>query len=313
MATSIRICMLNADYCVPVVRERRSPTYGQIFHELLAAAAHRTALNTKILSTEFDVVRAEYPPSLADFDAIVISGSANSSYDNLDWIHKLELYIRHVYETEPRIKIFGSCFGHQIMCQSLLKDYGVKVEADPNGWEIGVKNIKLNDIFRKSFGRTMEGTLRTEDVPETMRLQFVHHDHVVIPSQAALPPSWVTLGSTQHCAVQGVYEANRLLTFQGHFEFDKFVNSETVKFFFPTWAPEVLQEALDAINADDDSIVAADMVLRFFLENSAAEHPPTCGVSGSMLASSQLEQGSGMNSCPMDLGTDRGSYVKQQA
>jgi hypothetical protein len=142
-SSTIRICMLNADIPVPNVFAKRAPTYGRIFHTLLQSASP----DITIESTDFDIMKQQYPDSLDHFDTIIVSGSANSAYDDFPWIHRLDAYIKHVYATEPRVKIFGSCFGHQIICQSLLKSYGVRVEQDPNGWEIGVHDITL-----KRFG-----------------------------------------------------------------------------------------------------------------------------------------------------------------
>lgn len=267
--------MLNADIPVPNVYAHKAPTYGQIFHQLLSAAAAHKLPNATIISHDYDVMKGEYPMSLTDVDAIIISGSANSAYDALEWVRTLDDFVLNVYQNHPRVKIFGSCFGHQLVCQSLLRDSGVRVEVDPNGWEIGVKEITLHKRFLETFGKKHQ-------LSDRLRLQFVHHDHVVIPTTDSLPHSWMTLGSTHHCAVQGLYEPSRVLTYQGHFEFDKFVNSETVRFFFPTWAPEVLKEAMAAIDADDDSVVAAEMVLKFFLEKSVEEDGTTCMVTGGL-------------------------------
>jgi GMP synthase-like glutamine amidotransferase len=263
MAQTLRICMLNADVPVPVVYRDRASTYGKIFHRLLCNAANTTWSNLEIISTDFNVLESEYPANISEFDAIVISGSANSAYDDLDWIQTLAGFIRTVYETEPRIKIFGSCFGHQIMCFALLSKYDVRVEQDPCGWEVGVKEISLHQKFRGTFNKNARNE---RGMPEKIRLQFVHHDHVFIPQSSVLPPTWMTVGSTQHCAVQGVYEPGRILTLQGHFEFDRFVNGETIKFFFPTWEPQLMAETLEAVDAEDDSVAAAEMVVDFFME-----------------------------------------------
>ena len=267
MAQPIRICMLNADTPAPTVCAKRASTYGRIFHDLLSNAATNAKGSTereiKIISTDFDVVKNEYPSSLDDFDAVIITGAAASSYDDRPWIHKLARWTKDTYENQPRVKIFGSCFGHQLICQTLLKDYGVKVEKDPNGLEVGVKEIVLHERFRKTLCNVSGDECSRQG---KMRLQFIHRDHVVIPDLQKLPPSWMTVGNTEHCAVQGLYECGRVLTYQGHFEFDRFVNSETVKFFFPDWQPKVMEETLDAIDADDDAIEAARLVLRFFLE-----------------------------------------------
>lgn len=173
----------------------------------------------------------------------------------------MEAYIRDVYTHHPRVKIFGSCFGHQMVCQGVLKEYGVRVEKDAQGWEIGVREVKLHERFRRAFGK------RGMWLDAKMRLQFVHHDHVVIPEVQSLPAGWMAFGSTDHCAVQGVYEPGRVLTLQGHFEFDRFVNSECIRYFFGSdWGHDRLDEALQAIDADDDSEAAAKMILGFFLE-----------------------------------------------
>lgn len=266
MTITIRIGMLNADVPVPNVYSQRATTYGQIFHELISAAAQKLSPDITIESSDFDVMKGEYPGSLDDFDALFISGSANSAYDDLDWIRKLDRYVLEAYQENPHVKIFGSCFGHQLMCQSLLKEHGVKVEKDPKGWEIGVKEIELDQEFLKSFGRTQRALEVQDNIPDKLRLQFVHHDHVVIPE--SLPPSWKTIGRTKHCAVQGVYEPGRILTTQGHFEFDKFVNTETAKHFFQTWTPNALEETLEQIDAEDDALTVASMVLKFLLETS---------------------------------------------
>ncbi|KAK7431553.1 hypothetical protein QQZ08_001771 [Neonectria magnoliae] len=267
LSYTIRIAMLNADTPVPNVRAK-SKTYGTIFHNLLSDAASRISPHVKIESADFDVVLGEYPESTADFDAMIVTGSASSAYDDQPWINKLDAYLATVYDTCPRLKIFGSCFGHQILCQGLLGAFGCKVEKDPKGWELGVHGIRLTDDFRKAFPSAKKALTRSTTVShshdDTVRLQFVHADHVKLPAEG-LPKPWMLVGATEHCAVQGVYEPRRVLTFQGHFEFDRFVNSETIKVFGAKWEPKQYQRAMDLIDADDDAQAAAEIVLKFLL------------------------------------------------
>jgi GMP synthase-like glutamine amidotransferase len=289
MALTIRIAILNADNPVPNVLATRG-TYGTIFHDLLLAAAsrHHSHPVINLEATEFDVVRGEYPSSSADLDALLITGSSSSSYADLPWIKRLDDYLLTVYRDHPHVRIFGSCFGHQIVCQSLLREHGVVVEKDPKGWEIGVHEVRLKDEFCEALGgpntkaMTPLPAVNRPPTPDTedprpaplftspkhqhsLRLQFIHADHVKLPP-SGLPPSWIPLGSSRHCPVQGVYQAGRVLTYQGHFEFDRFVNAETLKVFGAKWEPAVLQAGLDQIEGDDDAEIAADIVLRFFLE-----------------------------------------------
>jgi GMP synthase-like glutamine amidotransferase len=276
MPPALRICMLNADTPVPTVAHIY-PTYGLIFHKLLASVSP----NTTLQSTDFNVVLGEYPASLEAFDAIIVSGSASSAYDDEPWIHSLSSYIREVYETNPRIMIFGSCFGHQIICSSLLGEYGVRVEQDAKGWEIGVKEVTLCEEFRERFemekcGSSFSGNGR-------LRVQCVHHDHVIVPEPEWLPVSWTMIGSTEHCAVQGLYERGRVLTLQGHFEFDRFVNGECIKYFFTDWEYGRTEEALKAIDADDDSVMAAQMVMKFLMEKTGSTKGTTRDLMGGLL------------------------------
>ncbi|KAF3047000.1 hypothetical protein E8E12_010179 [Didymella heteroderae] len=269
MAQTLHIAIFNTDIPVPEVFTKRASTYGQIFHELLSAATKRTSPSTIVKSTEYDTRKLEYPSTLDDVDLILITGSINSAYDDIPWVRKLEQYIIDVYRNHPRVKWFGSCFGHQIIAQALLKQYSVRVDAEPRGHEIGVKTIAMDSKFRSAFAN------QGFEVPETMRMQFIHGDFVAVPDIDALPEEWSVLGNTPWCANQGMMELGRVLTFQGHFEFDRFVNGETVKTFFARKAPEWLDESLKAVDADDDAELAADMLLHFATQKTPAGYRMT--------------------------------------
>ena len=61
-------------------------------------------------------------------------------------------------------------------------------------------------------------------------------------------------------------QPGRVFTLQGHFEFDEFVNGETVKEFFRDRGEEWVEERLGEIEkGDDDAGVVAEMVVRFAL------------------------------------------------
>jgi GMP synthase-like glutamine amidotransferase len=282
MAPLLRICMLNADTPVPAVHQHGVDTYGQIFHQLLCNEARKYHPKLEIISTNFNVVEREYPSSISEFDAILISGSASSAYDKQNWVFTLKTFIQNVYRSQPKIKMFGSCFGHQLICHALLSEHGVRVEKDPSGWEIGVKEIILDERFREVFKKSTGSRF---GVQKKLRLQFVHGDHVHVSQLAALPESCMILGRTKHCAVQGLYEPGRILTLQGHFEFDSFTNGEVIKFFFPAWAPDVLAKALESVNHHDDAEAAAGMVLDFLIGDVHAAH----SVVGGLLTPPSLE------------------------
>lgn len=290
---SIHVGMLNADTSVPNVYGALG-TFGDILQRVLAASAFRTCAGLSIKHSVFDVVRGEYPESLRDFDAVVITASAASSYDDQHWIRALKKYIVTLYKKHPRIKIFGSCFGHHLICEALLKDHGLRVEKNPQGWEIGISEVIFSNEFIRTFGgfnpkgnqdnhSRFSGRLPSPEDDgsrgdndnagflKRARLQFVHEDQVVLPSLATtLARPWVLIGSTEHCAVQGIYQIGRVLTLQGHFEFDKFDTRHTMHIF---GAELDNDEAYDpGLNrSEDDGEVVASMVVRFL-----AEQGPIC-------------------------------------
>lgn len=258
----LRVAMLNADTSVPNVYANLG-TFGDILHRKLLAAADRTHDGLTILHSVYNVVIGEYPNSLDGFDAVFITASAAASYDDKAWIKRLEEYVVMVYTTHPDIKLFGSCFGHHLICQALLKDHGVRVARRPGGWEIGVSEVRFTDEFRGAFahvGSTAfeKGCLRLPNrlptpesesgddddkasgliervgrvVPNSAYLEFVHADEVVLPSpESPLPRPWILLGYSEHCKVPGIYQTGRVLTMQGHFEFDTFKSEETMRIF----------------------------------------------------------------------------------
>lgn len=70
-----------------------------------------------------------------------------------------------------------------------------------------------------------------------------------------------------------MYQKGRVLTYQGHFEFDEFVNSETLKVFGPLagWGPEEVDKVVETTKGEDDSIWAAEVVMQFLGEGCDAE------------------------------------------
>ncbi|KAH8895256.1 class I glutamine amidotransferase-like protein, partial [Thozetella sp. PMI_491] len=200
--------------------------FGDVFRAWLLASAESYNANrrpeeqVRIETSSWDVEHGMYPDNLENTDAIIVTGSTASAYDQEPWIIALEKYLQDVHAQNPRIRIYGGCFGHQLVSQALLGQHGVRVEKSPKGWEIGVHDVRLNPKFKAAF----PGLLKGQDV---LSCQFLHADHVVVPSEG-LPESWVSMGSSNLCDVQGIYQPGRVLTYQGHPEFDTFINEQAV-------------------------------------------------------------------------------------
>lgn len=174
----------------------------------------------------------------------------------------IELYHEH-----PRIKLFGSCFGHQLLSHAIFTPLTEPLKAvvckDPAGWEIGIHATTLTPEFLAFSGSVTSNPDNTSQV----RLQFVHADHVVLSPGLMEQEGFVSVGRSKHCALQGVWKRGRVLTYQGHAEFDQFVNGETVKVFGKgVWTEEFIEEMLNLVRrSDDDAVWAAGVMLKFFL------------------------------------------------
>jgi putative intracellular protease/amidase len=76
-------------------------------------------------AARFDVIftsKGQFPGRLDDYDAILVTGSPSSVHDDHDWIARL---IELIHEAEERkLKIIGSCFGHQLVACAFGGDVG---------------------------------------------------------------------------------------------------------------------------------------------------------------------------------------------
>ncbi|KAJ5934786.1 hypothetical protein N7466_004333 [Penicillium verhagenii] len=343
MANQIHVAVLDTDVPCQTVYAQRG-LYSSQFRVLLQSAAERVNTNAElqlqngplaVYVTAFDAVGGTLPPleylrstprSPADskargpfsaIDAILITGSACSAYDPHPWIRELESFIQIVHENFPHVKMFGSCFGHQIIAQALLSGSATKnkagtenethsqphstfhVEPSPLGFELGIQPIILDPSFTANFPVLAHHTSSTSP----FRVQLVHGD-IVVPTPAAkaaalaagqseipLPPGWMSIGHSAACDVQGLYYPGRILTYQGHFEFDVFTNRELCIEFGrrSNWPTELVQRYVEWIERalvpgaedDDDAKAAAEAVLIFFAgedQTQAAENSSALGL-----------------------------------
>ncbi|OAA60616.1 GMP synthase [Akanthomyces lecanii RCEF 1005] len=199
--TKFRLAVLECDVPCPGVVEFRG-SYGDMFHTLLAEGMRRLPgddAQTELEVTKWDVVNAHIYPDFDDFDGLMISGSKHTAFDNTPWITALIEYLSEFLKAS-RKPIVGICFGHQIIARTL----GGRVQMNPDGWENSVTKIHLSATGRHFFG-----------VPDIF-IHQTHRDAVMV-----LPIGVDSIGGSLRCGVQGMYKAGRILSLQGHPEFDK--------------------------------------------------------------------------------------------
>jgi GMP synthase-like glutamine amidotransferase len=85
-----------------------------------------------------------YPPPDST-DAVLITGSRHSAFEDEPWIVKLVEYTKKCIEGGTRV--VGVCFGHQIVGRAL----GVDVGRCDKGWELAVIEVELTEKGKQLF------------------------------------------------------------------------------------------------------------------------------------------------------------------
>lgn len=109
MSITKSIALLICDTPVPEVLDNYGD-YHQIFTSLMTASLPGGTNLASYKLDPYDVVhRMEYPSDdeLDRYDGIMITGSAASAYEDIEWINLLVGFVKKVAETKQKIKIIG--------------------------------------------------------------------------------------------------------------------------------------------------------------------------------------------------------------
>lgn len=142
----------------------------------------------------YAVVDQQFPESVSDADAWLLTGSKHGVYENHPWIAPLEQFVRDVVSAQ--LPLVGICFGHQLIAQAL----GGTVEKFSGGWAAGTQHYTFSD----------------ETGLDAVALNAWHQDQVV-----ALPDGARVLASSEHCQYAALAYNDRTVTMQPHPEFSK--------------------------------------------------------------------------------------------
>ncbi|KAJ3859877.1 class I glutamine amidotransferase-like protein [Lentinula novae-zelandiae] len=179
------IALLVCDTPMPEVVAEHGE-YPTIFYELMRKSLP-DELGWEFTMDAYDVVRKmEYPSEekIDEYDAFMYTGSAASAYADLEWIHRLIEFTAHLAKDHPKVRIFGICFGHQIVSLALG---GTCVKNDGK-WEIGPTKLRLTNIGESVFG-----------IDNELTIQEMHQDHVPF-----VPKGFHLLASTEVSINQGM-------------------------------------------------------------------------------------------------------------
>lgn len=154
--------------------------------------------------TPYLVSNGEFPATVDECDAYLITGSARGAYENEPWIATLIQFIRDCHEAGK--KMVGICFGHQILAHAL----GGKTEKSAKGWGVGL--IAFDIYENKPW---MNGT------QSQCALYYSHQDQVV-----ELPPNAKRLGGNDFCENALFAIDDQVMGIQGHPEFTTSIMEE---------------------------------------------------------------------------------------
>lgn len=147
--------------------------------------------------TEYAVNEGQFPKSAQECDVWLVSGSRHSVYEPIDWILRLNDFVRSVAASDS--KFIGLCFGHQLLGYAL----GGQTEKASGGWHVGVH--KFDIITRKKWMNPFK---------PSFSLQMSCQDQVT-----QLPPGAELLAGKPSCPNGVIMLGDNILGIQGHPEF----------------------------------------------------------------------------------------------
>jgi GMP synthase-like glutamine amidotransferase len=209
--------------------------YPELFADLLGP--HGIELTT------FDVDHEQFPVDLGGFDGWVVSGSANSAYEDLPWIHRTEELLRKL--VADRAPMVAVCFGHQLLAQAL----GGRVAKAPGGWGAG--------MHRYDFCSEPLPWMEPSPVGG-VRIIASHQDQVV-----ELPEGAVVIARTDHCPIAAYTLGSSVLAIQPHPEFTAEVSRGLVERRRDRIGAEASDAALASLSEPLDQDLVAGWMARF--------------------------------------------------
>ena len=178
----------------------------------------------------YSVIGGEIPDSIDECDGWIITGSRHGVYENLDWMLRLQEFIRQVHAAD--IPLVGICFGHQIVAQAL----GGHVENSTKGWSVGVQQYEVTD---------RKGWMTNGESAEEVSIYAYHQDQVV-----EKPPGATVFLESDFCPYAGLSYGDSAISIQAHPEFEAEYEFALLELFGGSIVPEDRAEAAKAKMAD---------------------------------------------------------------
>ena len=224
--------------------KHRFDSYPIMFAALLNRAQQDIQCKT------YSVIRGEMPAGAKDCDGWLITGSRHGVYENLDWMMRLQDFIRDIFSAS--VPLVGICFGHQIIAQAL----GGDVQKSERGWGVGLHTYQIN-----------ETQAWMKPAPASVRIYAFHQDQVV-----RLPPRAKVFCSSEFCPNAGLVYGDSIISIQAHPEFNADYERTLLELYGGNIVDQVVAAAaLDEMNDSAqkaDTQIIANWLVRFFGANN---------------------------------------------
>lgn len=176
------------------VRPEWVPEFGE-YPDMFAALLKRADPTLEFVT--YDVEAGQFPNSIDEVDAYLITGSKSSVYDDKPWISSLIDFVQRLHSQKK--KLVGICFGHQLVAEAL----GGKTRKSSKGWGVG--------LHRHTF---VQRPAWHDQKEEVFKILVSHQDQVEKIADGA-----VVLAGSDFCENAVCQIGDHILTFQGHPEF----------------------------------------------------------------------------------------------
>ncbi|MBQ0731747.1 MAG: hypothetical protein KBT75_13665 [Oleispira antarctica] len=211
-------------------------SYGLMFEKYLTQLD-----DSKLEFVYYQVQQGELPLLLDECDAYIITGSKAGAYEEHLWIKPLSNWI--ISADQARAKVFGVCFGHQLIAQAL----GGSVEESNKGWGVGVRSLA-----------TISDSPFSQSLPKHLDLIYSHKDQVV-----KLPDNARNFISDNFCPYAGFTIGQHIVTLQGHPEFSGEYSTLLFRLRAKNIGEPACSDAINSLRHSTDANFIGRLILDF--------------------------------------------------
>ncbi|MCR9288967.1 MAG: amidotransferase [Bacteroidetes bacterium] len=190
----------------------------------------------------YDVCNNQFPESIHECDGWMCTGSKHSVYEEIDWIKRLKIFIKELFENDK--KYVGICFGHQLLAASL----GGKVWKSDKGWCVGVHSF---EVIKKEAWMT--------PFQSSFNLLMMCQDQVFV-----LPEQGEILAQSADCQIGMFRVGDHMLSIQAHPEFLKAYTQALMEDRIERIGKQVVENGISSLEMNLDVDVFRRWVINFF-------------------------------------------------